>query len=65
MIRGETLWILGQRSRLTFDTVYKTSWARYRLQGTLMILGHGAKGQGQRWLQFLPNHFQTSHGSCL
>ena len=44
--------------------------------GTLLILGHGVKGQGQLWhfvyktlwtryrLQFLPNHFQTSHVSC-
>ena len=41
--------------------------------GTLLILGHRVKGQGQLWhsvyktlwtqyrLQFLPNHFQTSH----
>ena len=44
--------------------------------GTLLILGHGVKGQGQLWhfvyktlwtryrQQFLPNHFQTSHVSC-
>ena len=44
--------------------------------GTLLILGHGVKGQGQLghsvymtlWagfrLQFLPDHFQTSHVSC-
>ena len=44
--------------------------------GTLLILGHGVKGQGQIWhfvyktlwtryrLQFLPNHFQTSRVSC-
>ena len=44
--------------------------------GTLLILGHRVKGQGQLWpsvdktlwtqyrLQFLPNHFQTSHVSC-
>ena len=44
--------------------------------GTLLILGHGVKGQGQLWhsvyktlwtrwrLQFLINHFQTSHISC-
>ena len=44
--------------------------------GTLLILGHGVKGQGQLWqsvyktvwtryrLQFLPNHFQTSHAYC-
>ena len=44
--------------------------------GTLLILGHGVKGQGQLWhyefktlwagyrLQFLPYHFQTSHVSC-
>ena len=44
--------------------------------GTLLILGHGVKGQSQLWhfvyktlwtgyrLQFLPNHFQTSHVSC-
>ena len=44
--------------------------------GTLLIWGHGVKGQGQLWhsvyktlwtryrLQFLPNHFQTSHLSC-
>ena len=44
---------------------------------TLLNLGHGVKGQGQLWksvyktlwtqyrlLQFLPNHFQTSHVSC-
>ena len=42
-------------------------------RGTLLILVHGVKGQGQLWhsvyktlwtrwqLQFLPNHFQTSH----
>ena len=45
-------------------------------RGTLLILGHGVKGQGQLWhsmfktlwagyrLQFLLNHFQTSHVSC-
>ena len=45
-------------------------------EGTLMILGHRVKGQGQLWhsenktlwaeyrLQFLPDHFQTSHVSC-
>ena len=45
--------------------------------GTLLILDHGVKGQGQLchsvykalWaqyrLQFLPNHFQTSHVSCV
>ena len=44
--------------------------------GTLLIWGHGVKGQGQLWhsvyktlwtryrLQFLPNHFQTSHVNC-
>ena len=44
--------------------------------GTLLILGHGVKGQGQLWhsvyktlwtqyrLQFLPNQFQTSYVSC-
>ena len=44
--------------------------------GTLLILGCGVRGQGQLWhsvlktlvaqylLQFLPNHFQTSHASC-
>ena len=44
--------------------------------GTLLILGHGVKGQGQPWhsvfktlwtryqLQFLPNHFQTLHVGC-
>ena len=44
--------------------------------GILFILGHGVKGQGQLWhsvyktlragyrLQFLPDHFQTSHVSC-
>ena len=44
--------------------------------GSLWILGHGVKGQGQLWhsvyktlraqsrLQYLPNHFQTSHVSC-
>ena len=43
--------------------------------GTLLILGHRVKGQGLLWhsvyktlwtryrLQFLPNHFQTSHAS--
>ena len=43
--------------------------------GTLLILGNKVKGQGQLWhyayktlwtlyrLQFLPNHFQTSHVS--
>ena len=46
------------------------------IRGTLLILGHGIKGQGQLWhsvyktlwagyrLQFLPDHFQTSHVSC-
>ena len=41
--------------------------------GTLLILGHRVKGQGQLWhseykalwaqyrLQFMSNHFQTSH----
>ena len=41
--------------------------------GTLLILGHEVKGQGQLWqsvyktlwtqykLQFMSNHFQTSH----
>ena len=41
--------------------------------GTLLILGHGVKGQGQLWhsmykalwaeyrLQFMSNHIQTSH----
>ena len=44
-------------------------------EGTLVILGHKVKGQGQLWhsacvtlwaqysLQFLPDHFQTSHAS--
>ena len=44
--------------------------------GTLLILGHRVKDQAQLWhsvyktlwtryrLQFLPNHFQTSHVSC-
>ena len=44
--------------------------------GTLLILGHGVKGEGQLWhsvyntlwtryrLQFKPNHFQTSHVTC-
>ena len=44
--------------------------------GTLLIWGHRVKGEGQLWhsvyqtlctryrLQFLPNHFQTSHVSC-
>ena len=44
--------------------------------GTLLILGHGVKGQGQLWhslykalwtqyrLQFMSNHFQTSHVVC-
>ena len=44
--------------------------------GTLLISSHGVKGQGQLWhsvyktlwagyrLQFMPNHFQTSHVSC-
>ena len=44
--------------------------------GTLLIEGHGFKGQGQIWhsvyktlrarytIQFLPNHFQTLHVSC-
>ena len=44
--------------------------------GTLLILGHQVKGQGQLWhcvyktlwtryrLQVLPNHFQTLHVSC-
>ena len=44
--------------------------------GILLILGHGVKGQGQLWhsefktlwagyrLQFLHDHFQTSHVSC-
>ena len=35
----------GQRFNINFGTLYKTLWARYRLQ-------------------FLPNHFQTSHASC-
>ena len=45
-------------------------------RGTLFILGHRVKDQGQLWhsvfktwwircrLQFLPNHFQTLHTSC-
>ena len=44
--------------------------------GTLLILGHGVKGQGKLWqsvyktfwtqykLQFMSNHFQTSHVGC-
>ena len=41
--------------------------------GTLLILGHGVKGQGQLWhsnlwtqyrLKFKFNHFQTAHVSC-
>ena len=44
--------------------------------GTLLILGLGVKGQGQLWqsvyktlwtqykLQFMSNHFQTSHVGC-
>ena len=44
--------------------------------GTLLIFGHGIKGQSQLWhslyktlwtryrLQISPNHFQTSHASC-
>ena len=44
--------------------------------GTILILSHGVKCQGQLWhsvyktlwtryrQQFLPNHFQTSHVSC-
>ena len=46
------------------------------IEGTLLIFGREVKGQGQLWhivyktllaryrLQFLPNHFQTSHTSC-
>ena len=57
-----------------FQTSHLHCWWMTR-GGTLLILGHGVKGQGQLWhfvcktlwaryrLQFLPNHFQTSHAS--
>ena len=80
-VRGLSAW-----SRPTLDTIATTVFAQslsnftcklwIMKKGTLLILGHGVKGQGQLWhsvyktlwtryrLQFLPNHFQTSHVSC-
>ena len=64
----------------TATTVFAQSLSNFTFTvmrgGTLLILGHGVKGQCQlrhsvyktMWtryrLQFLPNHFQTSHISC-
>ena len=63
-------------------TVFAQSFSNFSCKlwmmrgGTLLIFGHGVKGQGQLWhsvyktlwtryrLQFLPNHFQTSPVSC-
>ena len=56
------------QSLSNFTCTFTMMW-----RGTLLILGHGVKGQGQLWrsvyktlwtryrLQFLPNHFQTAH----
>ena len=64
MMRGGTLFILGHGVKgqgQLWNSVYKTSWTRYRLQflpkyfqtshtsGTLLILDHGVQGQGQLW----------------
>ena len=73
-------------SRFSLHVVHTTVFARSLLNfsctlfmmrgGTLLILGHGVKGQGQLWhsvnktlwvryrLLFLLNHFQTSHAHC-
>ena len=63
-------------------TVYVQSLSNFTCRlwmirgGTLLILGHRFKGQGQLWhsvyktlwtqyrLQFMSNHFQTSHVDC-
>ena len=82
----------GSRSTLALDvidlvgtiatTVFAQSLSNFTCKlwmmrgGTLLIMGHGVKGQGQLchsvyktlWagyrLQFLLNHFQSSHVSC-
>ena len=79
-------WVRGSVQLYLVDTIATTVFAQSlsnftcsftMMRGrTLLILGHGVKGQGQLWhlvyktlwtryrLQFLPNHFQTSHVSC-
>ena len=73
-----TLYLVDTRA----TTVFAQSLSNFTCKmwmmrgGTLLILGHRVKGQGQLWhsvyknlwtrepLQFLPNHFQTSHVRC-
>ena len=76
-------WVRGSVTLYLVDTIATTVFAQLLSNftctfammrgGTLLILGHGVKGQGQLWhavyktlwtryrLHFLPNHFQTSH----
>ena len=80
------VWVGGSVTLYLVDTIATTVFAQSPSNftctfammrgGTLLILGHGIKGQGQLWhsvyktlwagyrLQFLPNHFQTLHVSC-
>ena len=80
------MWVDGSVTLYLVDTIATTVFAQSLSNftcklwmmrgGTLLILGHGVKGQGQLWhsvyktlwtqyrLQFLHNQFQTSHVSC-
>ena len=82
-VRG---WVCGSVPLFLVDTIATTVFAQSLSNftctftmmrgGTLLILGHRVKGQGQLWhsmyktlwtryrLQYLPYHFQTSHVSC-
>ena len=78
-VRGfVTLYLVDTIATTVFDQSVSNFTCKLWMMrgGTLLILGHGVKGQGQLWhsvystlstryrLQFLPNHFQTSHVSC-
>ena len=68
----------GQDTYYRFSPITQTSHCNLWVMrgGTLLILGHGVKGQGQLWhsvykalwaqyrLQFMSIHFQTSHVGC-
>ena len=79
--------VTGSKVKVNFGTIQTTVFAQSLSNltcklwimrgGTLLIWGHGVKGQSQLWhyvyktlwaryrLQFLPNHFQTSYVSCV
>ena len=71
-----TLYLVDTIATSVFDQSLSNFTLFMMRGGTLLILGHGVKGQGQLWhsmyktlwaqyrLQFLPNHFQTSHAHC-